>query len=180
MTFSTPWGALTHYLVASTANTSSTERSQRSYTVISRALNNRDIMIGGLNWKDHNTNLQVVLQQIEDHNLTSGKEKWQYGKKNMTFQGHLLTTERLKPRPDKICALEKCTPLKIREERISFLHTLANLSQYISNFWSRCEPLRQLRKKWREIQTDEWTANRIWKPPEGNYVRASTDPVHHM
>ena len=98
-------------------------------------------MIGGL---DHNENLQAVLQRIEDHNLTLRKEKCEFRKTSMTFHGHMFTADGLKPIPDKIRAVQECTPLTTREELVSFLQMVAYLSRYIHNFSSCCEPLRRL------------------------------------
>ena len=87
-------------------------------------------MIGVLDWKDHNENIQAVLQRIEHHNLTLRKEKCEFGKTSETFH--------------KIRAAQECTPPKTREELVSFLQMLAYLSRYINDFSSRCEPLRRL------------------------------------
>ena len=117
-------------------------------------------MIGGLDWKDHNKNLQAVLQRIEDHNLTLRKEKCEFGKTSMTFHGHMFTTEGLKPSPDKIRAVQECTPPKTREELVSFLQMLS----YLSRYQQLLKPLRAstaIDKKQREIRMDKRTANRI-------------------
>ena len=105
-------------------------------------------MIGGVNWQDYNANLEATLQmRIEDHNLTLRKEKCKFVKTTMEFYGHSFTSEGLRPSSDKIRAVEKCEPPKNREELISFLQILADLSRYISNFSSRCEPLRRLTRE---------------------------------
>ena len=147
MTFSTPWGTYRYKRLAF-GGLNSQELFDAEIAKISgilRVLNNRDDnMIGGLDWKDHNENLQAVFQRIEDHNLTLRKEKCEFGKTSMTFHGHMFTAEGLKPSPDKIRAVQECTPPRTREELISFLQMLAYLSRYISNFSSRCEPLRRL------------------------------------
>ena len=101
-------------------------------------------MIGGRDWEDHNENLKMLLQPIEDHNLTLRREKCEFGKHTLNFHGHLFTADGLKPSPDKIKAVQACTPPKTKEELVSFLQMLAYLSCYIENFSSRCEPLRRL------------------------------------
>jgi hypothetical protein len=78
MTFSTPWGNYRYKRLAFGGLNSQDFFDAEIAKIISsipRVLNNRDdIMIGGLDWKDHNKNLQAVLQRIEDHNLTLRKE----------------------------------------------------------------------------------------------------------
>ncbi len=54
-------------------------------------LNNRDkIMIGGIDWQDHNGNLKPTLPRIEDHNHTLRKEKCEFGQTTMDFHGRTL------------------------------------------------------------------------------------------
>ena len=111
-------------------------------------------MVGGVDWKDHNANLRMLLQRIEDHNLTLRREKCEFRKTTLNFHGHLLTTDGLKPSADKIKAVQNCMPLKTKEELVSFLQMLAYLFRYISNFSSRCEPLRRLTRVKAKF---EWT-----------------------
>ena len=85
-----------------------------------------------------------MAKRIEAHNLTLRREKWEFGNSTLKFHGHLFTQEGLKPSPDKIKAIQDCQPPKNKEELISFLQMLAYLSRYISNFSSKCEPLRWL------------------------------------
>ena len=76
---------------------------------IPRVLNNRDeIMIGGIDWQDHNANLKPTLQRIEDHNHTLRKEECEFGQTTMDFHGHTFTAVGLRPSPDKIRAVQKC------------------------------------------------------------------------
>ena len=82
-------------------------------------------MIGGRDWKDHNENLKMLLQPIEDHNLTLRREKCEFGKHTLNFHGHLFTADGHKPSPDKIKAVQACTPPKTKVELVSFLQMLA-------------------------------------------------------
>ena len=101
-------------------------------------------MVGGIDWNDHNTNLQSLLQRTEDHKLTLRKEKCDFGKTTLNFYGHMFTADGLKPSPDKIKAVQECTTPKSKEELVLFLQMLVYLSRYISNFSSRFKPLRRL------------------------------------
>ena len=148
MTFSTPWGNYRYKCLAFGGLNSQDLFDAEIAKIISgipRVLNNRDdIMIGGQNWEDHNKNLKMLLQRIEDHNLTLRREKCEFGKHTLNFHGHLFIADGLKRSPDKIKAVQACTPPKTKEELVSFLQMLAYLSRYIENFSSRCEPLRRL------------------------------------
>ena len=158
MTFSTPWGNYRYKRLAFGGLNSQDLFDAEIAKIISgipRTLNNRDdIMVGGMDWTDHNTNLNALLQRIEDHNLTLRKEKCEFGKSTLNFHGHLFTQDGLKPSLEKIKAVQDCHPPKNKEELISFLQMLAYLSRYISNFSSKCEPLRRLT---RNNATFHWT-----------------------
>ena len=158
MTFSTPWGNFRYKRLAFGGLNSQDLFDAEIAKVISgipHVLNNRDdIMIGGVDWEDHNRNLAALLRRIEDHNLTLRREKCEFGKTTLNFHGHLFTADGLRPSPDKIQAVKDCEPPKTKEELVSFLQMLAYLSRYISNFSSRCEPLRRLT---RDKLKFEWT-----------------------
>ena len=103
-------------------------------------------MISGRDRDEHNKSLAQLLQRLEDHNLTLRREKCEFGKASIDFHRHLFTQEGLKPSLTKIQAVQNCAPPASKEELVSFLHMVAYLSRYISNFSSQCEPLRKLTK----------------------------------
>lgn len=103
-------------------------------------------MISGRDRDEHNKSLAQLLQRLEDHNLTLRREKCEFGKASIDFHRHLSTQEGLKPSPTKIQSVQNCAPPASKEKLVSFLHMVAYLSRYISNFPSRCEPLRKLTK----------------------------------
>ena len=102
-------------------------------------------MVRGVDWKDHNANLRMLFQRIEDHNLTLRREKCKFGKTTLNFHGHLFTTDELKPSKDEVKAVQDYMSPKTKEKLVqSSLQMLAYLSGYISNLSSRCEPRRRL------------------------------------
>lgn len=76
--------------------------------------NHDDIMISGVVLQECNANLEATLKQIKDHNLTLRKKKREFGKTTIEFHSHAFTSEELRPRSDKIRAVEKCEPVKNR------------------------------------------------------------------
>ena len=87
MTFSTPWGNYRYKRLAFGGLNSQDLFDAEIAKVISgipRVNNRDDIMIGGLDWEDHNNNLRMLLQRIEDHNLTLREEKCEFGKTTLT------------------------------------------------------------------------------------------------
>ena len=103
-------------------------------------------MVGGIDWEDHNKNLETSLQRLELHNITLRKEKCEFGRSEIEFHGHLFTKDGLKPSPNKVKAVQDCKPPKSKEELVLCVQMLTYLSRYISNFSRRCEPLRRITK----------------------------------
>ena len=59
---------------------------------ITRVKNNRDdCLIGGRNWKDHNSNFSAVQSRLQSFGLTINKERCQFGKHEIEFYGHRFT-----------------------------------------------------------------------------------------
>ena len=150
MTFSTPWGNYRYKPLAFGGVITQELFDAEIRKVISgtpKVLNNcDDIMISGRNRDEHNKSLAQLLQRLEDHNLTLRRKKCEFGKAFIDFHGHLFTQECLKPSPTKIQAVQNCAPPASKEELVSFLQMVAYLSRYVSNFSSRCKPLRKLTK----------------------------------
>ena len=77
---------------------------------IPRVMDNHvDIMIGGVDWQDHNANLEATLKRIEDPNLTL-RNKCEFGKTTMALTKIQQDSRR-----------REIEPLKSREELISFI-----------------------------------------------------------
>lgn len=83
MAFSTLWGNY-RYKQLAFGGLNSQDLFDAEIKIISgirRVLNNRDDnMVRGLDWKDHNANLRMLLQRLEDHNLTLRHEKCEFAK----------------------------------------------------------------------------------------------------
>ena len=71
--------------------------------------NHVDIMMGGVDWQDHNANLEATLKRIEDPNLTLRK-KCEFGKTTMASTKIQQDLRR-----------REIEPPKSREELISFI-----------------------------------------------------------
>lgn len=91
MTFSTPWGNYRYQRLAfGGINSQDLFDAEMSKIIlgIPRVLNNRDdIMVGGVDWEDQNQNLTALLQQLDLHNITLRREKCEFGKSVIEFQG---------------------------------------------------------------------------------------------
>ena len=135
-------------------------------------------MIGGIDWRDHNKNLEVILRRLEAHNITLRREKCEFGKSTIEFHGHVFTKDGLKPSPNKVKIVRECSPPKSKEELVSFLQMMAYLLRYISNFSSRCEPLRRLTKREQKFELGTRAAGSIWRFEGGYHQGTSSNSIY--
>ena len=64
-----------------------------------------DILIHGTCEADHDSNLDGFMRRCQQKGIKLNAEKLEYKCKEVPFHGHLLTTEGLKPDPEKVRAI---------------------------------------------------------------------------
>ena len=138
MTFSTPWGNYRYKRLAFGGLNSQDLFDAEIAKIISgipRVLNmqprqhhDRRTWLGR---SQHQPESRSTTDRRSQSNTTKGK-MWVRENDDEFPDGHMFTAEGLKPSPDKIRAVQECTPPKTNEELVSFLQMLAYLSRYIS------------------------------------------------
>ena len=64
---------------------------------------------------DHDKNLEALLQRAREVNLKLNKKKLKLKLPSVTYMGHRLTSEGLRPDPDKITAVQNMqTPTDVK------------------------------------------------------------------
>jgi len=97
--------------------------------------------------KDHDKNLQQLLQRARDKNLKFNKRKLRLCLSEVTYMGRCLTKEGLIPDPSKVKAiLDMLTPDNKKAVEC-FLGCLQYLSHSLPQFTEVATPLQQLTKK---------------------------------
>ena len=61
-----------------------------------------DILIHGATEAEHDQRLQVLLRRCEQINLTLNKEKCEFKVKEVTYVGHKLTQDGIKPDEERV------------------------------------------------------------------------------
>lgn len=64
-----------------------------------------DILIWGENEQQHDKRLEKVLQCIRERNIKLNLEKCTLKAKEVSYMGHFLTADGLKPDPEKVAAI---------------------------------------------------------------------------
>jgi len=147
-TFSTPWGNYRPKRLIFGAKSSQDVFDQAMFQIfgdIPLCMNQRDdIILGGKDREEHNKTLRRVLQRAKDYGIKFNREKSEFCKTQITFFGHLFTSEGLKPDPRKIEAVLNCKEPKSKEEVRSFLGMTGYLDNFITNYATLSAPLTNL------------------------------------
>ena len=110
-----------------------------------------DILVWGTNEAEHDSRLTKVLDRARLRNLKLNKAKCQFKKQEITYLGHVLTKDGLKPDPKKQ-AIKDMAPPTSREALQRFLSKLTYLAKFIPNLSQTAALLRALLEKDTEWQ----------------------------
>jgi len=114
-----------------------------------------DIVIYGPNLKEHNKRLIQVMDRLRKHNLKLQPDKCEFLRKEVTYLGHIITEDGIRPDPNKLCAVENFpVPKKVKDVQ-SFLGLAGYYRKFIEDFSKIAKPLTKLTKKGEKFN---WTA----------------------
>ena len=100
---------------------------------------------------NHDKCLLALLRRYEEIGIKKNSDKMQLRKKSIKFRGHLVTSEGLKPDPEKVEAIQMMKePSNVTELR-RYLEFIQYLARFLPNLTDQIEPFRKLTKsdtKW--------------------------------
>ena len=114
-----------------------------------------DIIIWGTTQEEHDTTLEKVLQRATQRNLKLNKDKSQIRLKQISYIGHVLGEDGIKPDPQKVRAISEMERPNCKEELQRFLGMATYLSKFIPNYSEEAAPLRNLLEKETEWHSQE-------------------------
>lgn len=106
-----------------------------------------DILIFGSSYETHNKALDECLHRLDTHGLTLNFDKCQFLQPQLEFFGLNFSKDGVRPDPKKVSALAKAAMPTTASEVRSLLGMANYSSQFIHNFATITEPLRQLTHK---------------------------------
>lgn len=107
-----------------------------------------DILVFGPNESTHERRLKAVLKRLEETDLTLNVEKCEFTKQTISFLGHVISEEGVRPDPLKMNAISLCSAPKNASELLSFLGLMSYVgSRFVKNLSELTEPLRLLTQK---------------------------------
>ena len=108
--------------------------------------------------RDHDENLRALMTRCREKQVKLNRQKLKFKQTEVSFMGHLITKDGLKPDPAKVKAVnEMPSPTDVAGVR-RFLGFVNYLSKFLPHLSEMCEPLRQLTKKdieWCWLDTHE-------------------------
>uniref|UniRef100_A0A669EUY2 Gypsy retrotransposon integrase-like protein 1 n=1 Tax=Oreochromis niloticus TaxID=8128 RepID=A0A669EUY2_ORENI len=106
-----------------------------------------DILIGGRTVKEHDDNLRKVLDRAREVNLRLNPLKCKFRLNQVSYVGHIFTSEGLKADPSKTAAIKEMPVPADVQALQRFLGMVNYLGKFIPNFSHLSAPLRQLTHK---------------------------------
>ena len=114
--------------------------------------------------EQHDTRLRQVLDRAQKYNLKLNSKKCQIQKDQVPYVGHLITSQGLKPDPEKIRAVKEMQqPQSVKELR-TFLGFIQYLGKFLPNLATESASLRQLLEKevsWHWNQAQQESFNKL-------------------
>lgn len=106
-----------------------------------------DILVYGSSQEEHDRNLDLVLQRLQESGITLNRAKSEFNKTEITFFGCVFSKAGMKADTKKVEAIVKTkSPTNVNEVK-SFLGMTNFVSRFIPNYSTIAEPLCNLTKK---------------------------------
>ncbi|CAL9706462.1 unnamed protein product [Knipowitschia caucasica] len=105
-----------------------------------------DIIIYGASREEHDLRLQAVLNRLSEASLQINFGKSTFAKTQITFLGHVISKEGLRPSTDHLTAIAEAPAPRDMPALRSFLGLTSWFSKFVPNYATLVEPLRLLLK----------------------------------
>lgn len=111
--------------------------------------------------KDHNQNLENLLERLQQNNCKLNKQKMVLCKTSVKFFGHVLTDKGLQADPAKLEAIRNMPSPQNKKDLQRFIGMMNYLSRYIKDLSTHATVLRELAKessiwKWSQAEEEEF------------------------
>lgn len=111
-----------------------------------------DIVIYSTSLEEHIQKLKMVFERLRAANFKVKLEKSEFMKNSIRYLGHVLTSEGVKPDPEKVSAVINYPTPKTRKEIKGFLGLLGYYRKFIKDFARVTKPLTKCLKKNAKIE----------------------------
>lgn len=106
-----------------------------------------DIIIFSTSLDEHIVSIEKVLKKLKEVNLKIQIDKSEFLKKETEFLGHIITTEGIKPNPNKVSVIKNFPIPKTTKEIKQFLGLVGYYRKFIKDFANIAKPMTTYLKK---------------------------------
>ena len=106
-----------------------------------------DIIVFSKDWDEHIQRLHMVFQRLREANLWLGHKKCTLAKASVTFLGHLVSEEGLRPDPKLLEGIREIPPKSSVTQVRLFLGSVGYYRRFIKGFSKIAAPLDKLLEK---------------------------------
>ena len=106
-----------------------------------------DIMVWGSSKEEHDQRLRACLTRIRESGVKLNQTKCMFASRSLTFLGHTVSADGVKPDPTKINAILDMPGPKSKTDLQCFLGMINYVAQFVPNLSQTTAPLRALLKK---------------------------------
>ena len=106
-----------------------------------------NILVAEKTSQEHDEKVLEVMKRATQHNLKLNVTKLAIGVQTLTYAGHLLTDEGLKPDPQKVAAITHMPAPENKMQLKSFLGMMNYLTKFIPKLSAKSASLRELLKE---------------------------------
>lgn len=106
-----------------------------------------DIIIYSSDLQDHLIRLDKVFQRLRNHNLKIQPDKCEFLRKEVCYLGHIITTDGVKPNPEKIRCVTEFQQPRNQKQIKQFLGLSGYYRRFVPNYSKIIKPLTRLLKK---------------------------------
>lgn len=114
-----------------------------------------DIIVFSTSLQEHGENIRKVFHKLREANLKVQLDKSEFLHKEIAFLGHIVTTDGVKPNPEKVRAIKEFPVPRTQKEIKGFLGLLGYYRKFIKDFAKLTKPLTECLKKGRKIDLND-------------------------
>ena len=105
-----------------------------------------DILVHGKTLEEHDSRLEAALERVRKSGMKLNRKKCQIRKKQLTYFGHSIGKDGIKPMPDKVKAIQELPPPKSVTELRTALGMINYLAKFTPGLSTLTKPLAELLK----------------------------------
>jgi hypothetical protein len=113
-----------------------------------------DIIVFSTSLQEHIVNLEKVFQRLRESNFKIQMDKSEFLKLETAYLGHVISSEGIKPNPDKVVAIQNYPIPQTTKQIKQFLGLLGYYRKFIPDFARITKPMTTCLKKGKKIILD--------------------------